>query len=342
MNILRNGLCIYIDISKQIYKNFGNYLKNPEMHIMLPSLKKFPEQLEDAIKIGKKYDFNFHDIKNVIISGMGGSGITGDIISHISKIPFFVNKGYNIPKFSSPSTLFIAVSYSGNTEETIESYKKARKRGCQTLIITSGGKLGKEKNVIFIPSAMQPRAAIGYLLFPIIIQLERIGAIKKIDYSDVIKVVKSMKRRMGIVMEIANSIEGMPIIYGYSILSTIARRWRQQFNENAKLSAFNFSLPECNHNEIESWERNNKNFTCIFLRSRKEAKAIKKRYEFMKKVYGNKAKLMEIFGEGKNEFSEAMYLLYFGDLVSVYKAKIDGIDAVPVNLISKLKEELRK
>ena len=309
---------------------------------MLSSLKKFPKQLEDAIKIGKKYSFEFHNIKEIIISGMGGSGITGDIISHVSKIPFFVNKGYNIPKFSSQSTLFIAVSYSGNTEETIESYKKAKKRGCQTLVITSGGKLGKEENVIFIPSGMQPRAAIGYLLFPIMVQLERLGVIKKIDYNDAIKVVKLMKRRMELAMEIADSIEGMPIMYGYSILSTIAKRWRQQFNENAKLTAFNFSLPECNHNEIESWERNNKNFTCIFLRSRKEINPIKKRYEFMKKIYGNKAKLMEIFGEGKNEFSEAMYLLYLGDLVSVYKAKIDGIDAIPVNLISKLKRELRK
>ena len=307
---------------------------------MLSSLKKFPEQIKEAIEIGKKIDFEYRGIENVIVSGMGGSGIVGDILKYNAKIPFFVNKDYKIPKFASSKTLFISISYSGNTEETIESYKLAKKKRCKSLIITSNGKLSKEKNVIFIPKNMQPREAIAYLLFPIAIFLERHNIIEKIDYKDVIKSVKIARRRMEIAKKIAEEIEGIPIIYGNGILSEIAKRWRQQFNENAKMPAFDFSMPECNHNEIEAWERNRKNFTCIFLRWKKENERMKKRYEFMKEVYGKNAKIIEIFGEGKNDFSNAIYLLYFGDLISIYKANMEGIDAIPVNLITMLKKKI--
>ena len=307
---------------------------------MLPSLKKFPEQIKEAIEIGRKIEFNIKKIENIVVAGMGGSGIAGEILKHEAKIPFFVNQDYNIPPFVSSSTLFIAISYSGNTEETIESYKKAKRKKAQTLVITSGGKLGKEKNAILIPKGMPPRAAIAYLLFPLAFFLSKNNFIKKIDYNAIIKSAEMMRERRDFAKEIANELEGMPIIYGHGILAAIAKRWRQQFNENAKMHSFSFPLPECNHNEIEAWERSGGNFTCIFLRQSKENERIKKRFEFMKETYKKKAKIIEVWGEGKDEFSNAIYLLYLGDLISVYKATMDGIDAEPVNLITKLKKKL--
>lgn len=306
---------------------------------MLDTVRKFPEQAEEALKL--KMDFEFGRIKNVVVAGMGGSAISGEIIKHFSRIPFFVIRDYEIPSFIDEDTLFIAISYSGNTEETISCFEKARKK-CKTLVITSGGKLSEmAENKIIIPSGMQPRAAIAYLLFPLAKFLSEKKILYKPNIEDAIYLIKSNRKQIEkIAEEIAQEIEGIPLIYGYGFASAIARRWRQQLNENAKMPSFSFSLPECNHNELEAWERKMGDFTCIFLRNKNEGEKIKKRFDFMKKIYGDKAKVIEVFSMGRNDFSRAVSLIYTGDLMSVYKSIIDRIDAEPVNLISKLKEEL--
>lgn len=306
---------------------------------MLDTVKKFPEQAEESLKL--KLDFEFEGIKNVAVAGMGGSAISGDILKHFSKIPFFVLRDYEIPPFIDENTLFIAISYSGNTEETLTCFEKAIKK-CKTLAITSGGKLSEmAENKIIIPSGMQPRAAIAYLLFPLAKLLSKMNVLSQINIEEAIYLIKSNRNQIEKVAEkIAHEIEGIPIIYGHGFASAIARRWHQQLNENAKMPSFSFCLPECNHNELEAWERKLGNFTCIFLRNRNEDGRIKKRFDFMKKIYKEKAKVVEVFSVGKNDFSRAVSLLYTGDLVSIYKSIIDNIDAEPVNLISKLKEEL--
>ena len=303
---------------------------------MLEIVKKFPEQVEEAMKMD--IEFSIEGIKSIAVAGMGGSAISADIIKHFSKLPFFVIRDYKIPSFLNEYTLFIAISYSGNTEETLTCYKKA-KRICKTFAITSGGKLSEmEENKLLIPKNMQPRAAIAYLLFPLAKFLAKNNLLYNIDLEETLYILKSNKEQMQYAAEkIANSIEGIPLIYGYGVMASIAKRWRQQLNENAKMTAFDFSLPECNHNELEAWERNGKDFTCIFLRNKDEDEKIKKRFEFMKEVYG---KVIEVFSIGKNDFAKAIYLLHIGDLVSAYKAAIDGVEAEPVDLIAKLKKFL--
>lgn len=306
---------------------------------MLETVKKFPEQAEESLKL--KADFEFGEIKNVVVAGMGGSAISGEIIKHFSKIPFFVIRDYEIPPFINENTLFIAISYSGNTEETLSCFEKARKK-CKTLAITSGGKLSeKAENKIIIPSGMQPRAAIAYLLFPMAKLLSEKRILHEINIEDTVYSIKTNRKQIEkVAEEIAHELEGIPLIYGYGFLSAIAKRWRQQLNENAKMPSFSFSLPECNHNELEAWERKMGNFTCIFLRNKHESERIRSRFDFMKKIYKEKAKVIEVFSIGRDDFSRAVSLIYTGDLMSVYKSIIDGIDAEPVNLISKLKEEL--
>lgn len=308
---------------------------------MLEIAEKFPEQVEEALKILKKIKIRpFQDINKILVSGMGASAISADILAHFSNMPFFVVRDYYLPPFVDENTLFIAVSYSGNTEETISCYKEAIKRKCKTLAITTGGKLGEiAKNKILIPKGMQPRAAIAYLLFPLAKILKEMSIIN-VDFDETIYTIKSNKEKIKkIAKEIANEIEGFPIIYGYGVMESVAKRWRQQFNENAKMFAFDFPMTECNHNELEAWERKTKERkTCIFLRSRNENERVKIRYEFMKKVYD--AKIIEVFSFGKDRFSEAISMLYIGDFASLYRAEINGIDAEPVNLIMKLKEEL--
>jgi len=304
---------------------------------MLDFVKKLPEQIEEALEIEASYEFD--GIKNVAVSAMGGSAISADIVKHFSKIPFFIIRDYYLPPYIGEETLFIAISYSGNTEETLACFNEALKRKCKTIVITSNGKLAEAKNKILIPKGMQPRAAIAYLLFPLINLLKANGVVD-IDCKEALYLLESEKQKIDeLAKEIAYEIEGVPIIYGYGVMASIATRWRQQFNENAKMPAFDFALPECNHNELEAWEGNVNGVTCIFLRGI-ENERIKIRFDFMKEIYEQKAKIIEIYAHGKNDFSKAMYALFLGDLTSLYMAERNRVNAEPVNLIKKLKEKL--
>jgi len=307
---------------------------------MIDIVKKFPEQVEDALKMDIDVDIDFKRVERIVVAGMGGSAISGDILSHFSTIPFHVVRDYLPPSFIDGETLLIAVSYSGNTEETLSCFSLASGK-CQHVAITTGGKLGNmAENLIKIPSGMQPRAAIAYLLFPMAKMLSE-GGFMNIDFEDAIYLLKSNRDKIDeMAREISNGMEGIPIIYGYGVMGSIAKRWRQQFNENAKMHAFDFSLPECNHNELEAWEGSDEKFTCIFLREEKEKERIKERFEFMKREYEKKARVIEIYAPGKNPFSRAIYHMHTGDLASIYMAERNGVDAEPVNLIMKLKKVL--
>ena len=327
---------------------------------MLDVIEKFPEQVEESIKIGKDAMSSFKldtGIKNVVITGMGGSAIGGEMIASLfkkkSKVPIIVNRGYALPSFAGKKTLLIAVSYSGNTEETLSCFEEGLKKKCKTISISSGGKLEKMESDyhIKIPAGMQPRAALAYLLFPQIEILEKAGIIEKVDLSEVKKsltVVREMIKKdvptaNNIAKKIAMEIEGTAIIYGHGFMEAAARRWRQQLNENAKMMAFDFGVPEANHNELMAWEGirdANGEITCIFLRYEEEGKKIKKRFEFMKKVYERYAGGIEIFAEGGSKISQLMYITYIGDYVSSYCALLRDTDPTPVRLIQKLKEKL--
>jgi len=307
---------------------------------MLDVVRKFPEQVKEALGIEFNFEIEREKIKNVVVAGMGGSAISADILSHFSSIPFHVVRDYKPPSFIDEDTLFIAVSYSGNTEETISCFSLAREK-CPHVVITTGGKLGSmAKNVIKIPSGMQPRAAIAYLLFPMAKLLSSLG-IMDLDFDEVVYLMESNRDRIEeIAKEVGGGIKGIPVIYGYGVMGSIARRWRQQFNENAKMHAFDFVLPECNHNELEAWEGGGDNITCIFLREKEEMDRIKARFDFMREEYEEKARVIELYAPGKSRFSRAIYHMHVGDMASIYMAERRGIDAEPVNLIMQLKNVL--
>ena len=324
---------------------------------MLDTIEKFPEQVDEGMKIGHNAALPFtFDAKNVVISGMGGSAIGGEIIAsllrHESHIPIIVNRGYELPAFVSRDTLFIAVSYSGNTEETLSCFREAKRKGCRIIAISSGGKLeemvGSEEHHIKIPQGMQPRAALAYLLFPAMAVLEKLGIAGKIDMHDTVKTLAELRNRIKKGMpagsnpakQIAMKIDGIPLIYGHDFLSTAARRWRQQLNENAKIVAFNFSVPEANHNELMAWEGMGNRMTCILLRDRADGRQISKRFDYMKEVYQKNAAVIEIFAEGKSILSRLLYAIYLGDYVSNYYALLRDIDPTPVGLIQELKRKL--
>lgn len=278
--------------------------------------KKFPEQIKEALKI--KVPKIKNNYNKIIVCGMGGSGISGYILKDlIEDKPVFVLQDYNLPEFIDQNTLVFIVSYSGNTQETISMYKQAKNKTKNIIIITSGGILGKIKNAVLIPQGLQPRHALAYLFFPMWKILNK-------SPKDVIKTTKKVKSDLNITKYLYKKL---PIIYTNYGYSSIALRWKQQINEDAKQLAISNTFPELNHNEIES---RLKNSTIIFLKD-KEEKAIK----YLKK----ETKVIDIKLQGKSKIAKIFYGIYLVDYVSLKLAELNKEDYLEYRIIEKLKKE---
>jgi glucose/mannose-6-phosphate isomerase len=247
-------------------------------------------------------------------------------------------------------TLFIALSYSGNTFETFSCFSEAVKRNCTTISMSSGGKLEdhakKAQYYVKVPPNLPPRTAMAYLLFPLLSILSEYKLVKKQDVSATLKIARQARTEMrksicferNEAKQFAKKIKGIPLIYASDFFSPVAKRWRQQFNENAKHMAFDFSLPDANHNEIMAWTNKVKgDYTCIFLHNNNENEKVSKKFDFMREIYGTKAHLLEFFAEGRSKLAQLIYAVYMGDFVSTYFALLKGVNPTPVPLICELK-----
>ncbi|HDP69320.1 MAG TPA: bifunctional phosphoglucose/phosphomannose isomerase [Actinobacteria bacterium] len=336
---------------------------------MLGALEGFPEQCEKAISIAHKLVVPVLSEKpdSIAILGMGGSGISGDIVKILLDdeldIPIFVNKGYDLPKFMNKNTLVFAVSYSGNTEETLSAFEQAISLGAFVVSITSGGELAKrarDRNlpVVLIPSGLQPRASLGYLLFPILVVLEKLGLIgtEKDDTDKVIDHLEQARRELSVknpldknrAKQLAKRLIGkVPVIYGSDgITGVAALRWKCQLNENSKIPAFYNIFPELNHNETVGWElleEITENFFLILFRDEHDHPRIKKRMDITHSLIQEHFNgVFEVRAKGESKLERIFSIIYLGDFVSAYLAIIEGVDPSPVERIRVLKEELAK
>ena len=336
---------------------------------MLDTIEKFPEQIKETIDIVNSSNIpGIYKIDHVVISGMGGSAISGDIVQSLFRdkldVPIFVNREYDLPKWTNRNTLVLSQSYSGDTEETLSTFKHAYQKRSNIIGISSGGKLqemcnSREVPHIKIPSNIQPRAAIAYILFSSILSLRKTGLLKNDLDSEIQealeitndlrnKIKKSMPEQDNIAKQMAKKIfNTFPNIYGWGIYSPIARRWHNQFNENSKILARHDEVPECNHNDIIGWSMDpeiSKKSTCILFRdSEYESIYMSTRLNFMKKLFDDvAANTIEIFSEGKKRLAKTMYAMYLGDYVSIYLAILRNIDPSPVEAVDLLKNDLAK
>ena len=299
---------------------------------------------------------------------MGGSGISGDIVQSLfrenSDIPIIISRQYDLPKFAHKNTLVITQSYSGNTEETLSTFKHAYQKHCKIIGISSGGKLKDycEKRQIphiKIPENIQPRAATGYILFSSIYALQKMGVLTHEMGSEIKETIeitknfsennkKEIPKNENISKQYAERIQGtIPQVYGFNHYSPIAKRWCTQFNENSKMICRYDEVSECNHNDIVGWSMDpevSKNFTCIIFRNHEdESIYMTTRLNFMKKLFQDVAgQVLEIPVNGKKRLAKMMYLMYMGDFISCYLAILRNIDPSPVEAIAELKNELAK
>ncbi|MFC1691507.1 bifunctional phosphoglucose/phosphomannose isomerase [Nanoarchaeota archaeon] len=326
-------------------------MENPDKEDMIGLLNAFYKQINPAIKSAK--DYKVESVNRVLVCGLGGSAISGDILRNyvIDEIEVTVCRDYTIPKFVNKNTLAFVVSYSGNTEETISAYKECMKKQAKIVAITSGGKLAEmaslHKDIIVkVPAGIQPRLATGYLFFPMVKIMMNSGLISDklgeiVAAESMLKKVQPLKETA---QEIAKKLKGkIPIIYASNKYSSIAEKWKTDINENSKCHAFYNLFSEFNHNEINGYVNLNGDFYVIIIRADDDHPRIQKRMQIIKKLIKEKGvEVQEIKITGKKILPKIFSTLFLGVTISYYLALELETDPTPVKIIEDLKLELKK
>jgi glucose/mannose-6-phosphate isomerase len=320
-------------------------------------IEDFPLQLREAIGIADKQNFPVftNPISNVIIAGLGGSGISGSIVSNMLEneltIPVTVVNRYFLPGYAGVNSLVIASSYSGNTEETISCLQEAIQKECNIICISSGGKIeeiAKEFDLFFIkiPGGNPPRASIGYSLVQLL-AIFKYYSIAKLEYTEqlqaAIALIENEKNAITIEAKAvaAKMLNKTPVIYSSASTEAIIKRFRQQINENAKTLCWHHVFPEMNHNELVGWREKNENLAVIIFRNESDYERNKKRIEFSKNVFQKyTSTLIEIFSKGNSNIENTIYFIHIGDWISLFLAEMRGVNSVEVEVIDHLKSEL--
>ncbi len=335
---------------------------------MYDKIYQFPQQFNEGWEIGKKADLpdvDINNIKNIVVCGLGGSAIGGDLVrsflTYRISVPFYVCRHYLIPKFVDQYTLCIISSYSGNTEETLAAYDEAKKRGALILAITSNGKLKKMASadgfkVVTIPPGFPPRAALGYSFVPMLTALSRMGFFEDIN-PDIEAAIPFLETNLGrLLIDSANNpamlaAEKMygkiPLIYsGQDYIDAVAVRFKGQICENAKQLAFFNFFPEFNHNELVGWglmESMKDKLYAVILKDYDDHERVSIRMQIVARIIREKGvEVLEYESSGPNLLARIFSLIQFADFTSLYLALLNKIDPTPVKVIDYLKGELEK
>ncbi|MDW8075483.1 MAG: bifunctional phosphoglucose/phosphomannose isomerase [Bacteroidota bacterium] len=339
-------------------------------------LRTFPEQVRHALQIAEQApQLEGIEVRaDVIVAGLGGSAIGADMVRSYcevlpgaEKLRLHVWRGYGVPPFTDRSSVVIASSYSGNTEETLSAFKEARKRTTHLVCITTGGQLAQlarraKVPCILIPAGFQPRCAIGYSFFPLLMTVlshpaveERARRATEKAIPETIEVLEQLSQecaeptRANPALQLAKALYGrLPIVYAaYQRTDAIALRWRGQIQENAKQLAFSHVVPEMNHNEINAWQfppEIIRNAAVILLRDRDDHRRVALRFDALATILRSARvrPILTVEGRGTTLLARMLSLMYLGDWTSYYLALLNGIDPTPVPVITQLKEILAR
>jgi len=333
---------------------------------MLDHLHRFPEQCQRAWEKVQRFELppEHARISNVVIAGMGGSAIGGDIAGRLalieSKVPVWVHRDYRLPAFVDESTLVIASSYSGNTEETLSAFTESLKTRAKKMVITSGGKLkhlaeSEGIPVFVIDYQAPPRAAFPHSFVPLVGIFQKLGLLgnKSADLHEAVDILNKISTDLietrplasNPAKQLAAKLWGrIAVIYGAEILSEVARRWKGEFNENSKAWAFFENFPELNHNAVVGYEfppeAKERTFVLMLRSSSLHARNLL-RYEVTAKLLA-KAGIAYEFTEatGKSALSQVLSLILLGDYASFYLSMLNRVDPTHVDAINFVKQYL--
>lgn len=320
---------------------------------------QFPDEVKDALQIAAQAQINVSGaaIRNVVITGLGGSGIGGSITAALLadelKVPVLVNKSYHLPAFANQNTLLLVSSYSGNTEETVSVMQQAIEKGVQIICVSSGGKvlgLAQAHNLSFIqiPAGRPPRASLGYSLVQQLAIFTRLGFCSDKWMEGMKQIPAFIQKHQAQIDEmsaehaeqIKNSI---PVLYSEDSLEPMMIRWKQQLNENSKMLCWHNVYPEMNHNELVGWRQSYTDLSLHLISTGDEITAVKKRMQLNMPIYEKyTSEIVKVQAQGNNKLEKWMWLLHYGDWLSLHLAEKRGYDPMEIDVLIKLKEDLAK
>lgn len=353
-------------------KTMETNLDNPDVfrkldpQDMLDRIAELPLQCRDAWRKVQNLELpsDYRRVEGVVILGMGGSAICGDLLRTLVEpecpVPILVNRNYDVPAFVSAKTLVIVSSYSGNTEETLSAFEDAREKGANLLAVTTGGKLTRRAQKLDVPLLLfdyksQPRAALGHSLVLLLGVLTKLGMVadKSADLEEAIEVMEALQKEINKSVPLAeNPAKGLakklcghlPVVYGAAHLAEVAHRWKTQFNENSKAWAFFEKLPELNHNAVVGYEFPvdlAEKASVVMLTSTLYSQPIKTRFQVTQEILTKRGVDYEVVEAwGRSPLTQMLSAIHFGDYVSYYLALLYGVNPTPVEIIDYLKERL--
>jgi glucose/mannose-6-phosphate isomerase len=324
---------------------------------MLKQMLSMPTNLEEMLQRQAGVEGRAEE---VCVVGMGGSAIGADVLldycAEVSEIPVAVVRGLSLPRWVDKDTLVLMVSYSGNTWEVLELFDEAMRRECSVFGVTSGGMLLDRCEMqgvpnLKVPSGLQPRAAIGYLMG---------AAAVVLDEADVAPVRRDLGKSVPAVADLMQNLSPgvptdvnvakktairlrskVPVIYAPSPIRSVARRWMTQINENSKMLAFSGEYPEMNHNQIVGWIEGEKcrELQPVFLRANVPSRKVNEKEDVTIQLI-RESKLEPVLVElsGRSILETALMGIALGDMISFYLAVLRGVDPSPVASIAELKK----
>ena len=326
-------------------------------------IASFPDQLAHGMRRGSDFAADVSGAPRVFIVGMGGSGIAGEVFAawaaDRSRVPIHPIHDYRLPSFARPGDLLIAVSYSGDTEETLAATAQGIKLGCRLVAVTSGGALAKLASdvhapLVQVPAGLPPRGAFGHLfgMLPSLGAAWMQGDVRG-EFERAVDHVRLLGQRLrpetpltrNRAKQLAKRVLGTtPIIYGAPPLDAIAKRWQTQLNENAKMMAFSSTLPEADHNEIIGWATDvgARRFTAVILRDTDETPEMHRRLDATAALFGKRAKVEQVRAADDQLLGRMLGTLFLGDYLSLYLAVLRRVDPLPVEPIRELKQRLTR
>lgn len=334
---------------------------------LLKNIKEFPDQCQKAWEEVKKVVLPSYYVKadKIVILGMGGSSIGGDLAktfaSKKTKIPIFVHRDYNLPKFVDKNSLVIGISYSGDTEEILEAFFQAQKIGAKLIAITTGGKLARHAQSYKIPLYLfnyqsQPRQALGFLFISLLGIFNKIAIIdlKDDEVNESILLLKAQNSKIKPEIKTAKNrakrfakelFDKIPIIIGTEVSAPIALRFKTQLNENSKNLAFYEIIPEACHNFVAGLNFPSKLSGKIFvfiISSKYDHQRVKTRQNILMEILDKNKIPFEILTLEPNPtpLSEMLQMISFLDFTSYYLAILNDVDPSKIENIKFLKNRL--
>jgi glucose/mannose-6-phosphate isomerase len=321
-----------------------------------------PEQVRDALWRVESAGLSRRDApRGLIVAGMGGSAVGGLLaraaLGDRAQRPIVVARSYELPAWTTPETMVLCSSYSGDTEETLAAYEAAGAVGAHRIVVTTGGKLAAAARaegvpVIPLPGGFQPRVAVAYTLV-VVLEVAALCGVSESLRSEIDVAAAHTERLIAtwgpdgsddVPKQLARGLHGtIPQIAGAGLTGPIAYRWKTQFNENAKLPAFSNELPELDHNEIVGWESAPElgRFSAVFLDDADLHPRVRQRIELTRGlIAGAGAPTFRVETEGVTATERLLSLVVMGDLVSLYLAVLRGVDPTPVAVLDHLKSAL--